>query len=49
MNEERHEKKAYWLVEAPILDWRGHQRPLPFHPLDREGGRAFGFFMLSEI
>ena len=33
--------------EAPILDWKGHQRPLPFHPIER-GGRAFGFFMLSK-
>ncbi|KAG5107064.1 hypothetical protein JHK82_044034 [Glycine max] len=38
MNEERHEIKANILAihcEALILDWRGHQRPLPFHPLDR--------------
>lgn len=34
--------------EAPIRDdWRGHQRPPPFHPIEREG-RAFGFFMLSK-
>ncbi|KAF1855278.1 hypothetical protein Lal_00044975 [Lupinus albus] len=30
---------------ALILDWRGHQRPLPFHPLDRwRGGQSFWFF-----
>ncbi|KAJ6319884.1 hypothetical protein OIU78_015309 [Salix suchowensis] len=28
MNEERHERKAYWLV---IVDRRGHQKALPFH------------------
>ena len=36
--QERHEIKANILAincEALILDWRGHQRPLPFHPLDR--------------
>jgi len=38
VNEERHEIKANILAthcEALILDWRGHQKPLHFHPLDR--------------
>jgi hypothetical protein len=50
MIEEGHERKAYLLYclvidcEAPILDWRGHQRPLPFPWIDREGGQNFRFF-----
>ena len=31
-HERRHERKTYWLMndcEAPILDCKGHQRPLP--------------------
>lgn len=29
--------------EVPILGCRGHQRPLPFHPLDREGAELLVF------
>lgn len=31
-----------------ILDWRGHQRPLPFLAIQGMGDRGFGFFMLSK-
>jgi hypothetical protein len=45
MNEERHERKRYWLMsdcEAAILVTKGLCPSIPC--LDREGGQNFWFF-----
>ena len=51
MNEERHERKAYWLVivRPQFLtggDTKGLCPSIPW--IDREGGQSFWFFMLSK-
>ena len=50
MNEERHERKAYWLVivRPQFLTGRDTKDLCPSIPwIDREGGQSFWFFMLS--
>lgn len=47
MNEERHERKAYWLVIASpqFLTGRDTKGLCPSTPcIDREGGQSFWFF-----
>lgn len=51
MNEERHERKAYWLVivRPQFFDWKGHKRSPPYLSIYPRDGRAETFWFFHVV